>query len=62
MGKTRRRFSGIILLACFLPAMAACGGPEAKKAKFLERGKEYSAKGDYVRAGREFKNAIQIDP
>ncbi|HEX8042539.1 tetratricopeptide repeat protein [Candidatus Deferrimicrobium sp.] len=60
MGKTRRRFSGLLLLACFL--LVACSGPEAKKAKFLERGKEHSAKGDFVRAGLEFKNAIQIDP
>src|SRR5512141_1605465 len=60
MGKTRRRFSGLLLLACFL--LVACGGPEAKKAKFLKRGKEYYAKGDFVRAGLEFKNAIQIDP
>ena len=60
MGKTLRRFSGLLLLTCFL--LVACGGPEAKKAKFLERGKEYSAKGDFVRAGLEFKNAIQIDP
>ena len=60
MGKTRLRLPGLLLLSCFL--LAACGGPEAKKAKFLERGKEYSAKGDFVRAGLEFKNAIQIDP
>jgi len=60
MGKTRRRFPGLLLLACFL--LVACGGPEAKKAKFLERGKEYYAKKDFVKAGLEFKNAIQIDP
>src|SRR5512140_1132813 len=60
MGKTRRRFSGLLLLACFL--LVACGGPEAKKAKFLKRGKEYYAKKDFVRAGLEFKNAVQIDP
>ena len=60
MGKTRRRLSGLLLLACFL--LVACGGPEAKKAKFLERGKEYYAKKDFVKAGLEFKNAIQIDP
>jgi len=60
MGKTRLWLSGLLLLSCFL--LGACGGPEAKKAKFLERGKEYYAKKDFVRAGLEFKNAIQIDP
>ena len=49
MGETRRRFSGILLLACFL--LVACGGPEAKKAKFLERGKEYSREGGFRQGG-----------
>jgi Flp pilus assembly protein TadD len=30
--------------------------------KFYEKGKAFYDKADYVRAGLEFKNAIQIDP
>ena len=60
MIRTNRWVAGFLLLEMLL--LPGCGGPEAKKAKFLERGKEYHAKGDFVRAGLEFKNAIQIDP
>jgi len=42
--------------------LVACSGPEAKKMKFFEKGKAFYEKADYVRAGLEFKNAIQIDP
>ena len=40
----------------------ACGSPDQKKAKFLEKGKALYEKGDFVRARLEFKNAVQIDP
>jgi Tfp pilus assembly protein PilF len=42
--------------------LAACGGPEEKKLKFYNKGKELYEKGDYVKAKLEFKNAVQIDP
>ncbi|HEX7629762.1 MAG TPA: tetratricopeptide repeat protein, partial [Candidatus Methylomirabilis sp.] len=42
--------------------LVACGGPEAKKMKFFNKAMGYYGKADYVRAGLEFKNAIQIDP
>jgi tetratricopeptide (TPR) repeat protein len=51
VGKKARWVSGVLLLVVAL--LAGCGGPEAKKMKFLERGKEYSAKGvadDIVKA------------
>ena len=51
----------LCLVAC-LAIVAACGGPEARKQKFFEKGKALYEKGDYVRAGLEFKNAIQVDP
>lgn len=42
--------------------LAACSGPDAKKAKFLGNGKALYGKGEYVKARLELKNAIQIDP
>jgi tetratricopeptide (TPR) repeat protein len=39
-----------------------CSGPEEKKMKFFSKGKALYEKGDLVKAGLEFKNAIQIDP
>ena len=42
--------------------LAACGGPEEKKAKFYSRALELFDKGDVVKARLEVKNALQIDP
>jgi len=42
--------------------LAACGGPEEKKAKFYNRALELFDKGDVVKARLEVKNALQIDP
>jgi len=50
----------VILMTAVI--LAACSGPEEKKAKFYNKGKALYEKGDYVKAKLEFKNAIQIDP
>ena len=42
--------------------LAACGGAEDRKAKYFERGKALFEEGNYVKAGLEFKNVLQIDP
>ena len=42
--------------------LAACGGPDAKKVKFFNKGKILYEKSDYVKARLEFKNAAQMDP
>lgn len=42
--------------------ISGCGGAEGRKAKFLERGKEYFVQENYSKALIEFKNALQIDP
>jgi tetratricopeptide (TPR) repeat protein len=41
---------------------AGCSGPEEKKLKFLNKGKELYEKGQYTEAKLELKNALQIDP
>src|SRR5512136_2050601 len=53
------RFFAVVTLGALL---FACSGPEAKKMKFYGKGKAFYAKGDYVRARLELRNAIQIDP
>src|SRR5271157_5464869 len=56
------RTRGIILVLLAMTLMLGCSGPEQKKVKFYNRGKAYYEKADYVKAGLEFKNALQIDP
>jgi len=56
-----KRVTLLCLVVC-MALLAGCGGPEARKQKFFEKGKALYEKGDYVRARLEFKNALQIDP
>ena len=43
-------------------ALTACGGAEERKAKYMEKGKEYFAEKNFEKAKIEFKNVMQIDP
>ena len=49
-------------IAVLTTGLMACNGPEARKAKYKEEGKQYLAAGDYEKAGLAFKNVQQIDP
>lgn len=49
----------VLILAITL---AACGGSEERKTKYLEEGKKLFAAGDYKKAQISFKNVLQIDP
>ena len=53
---------GLIPVICLAIALSGCGGKDARKASFLEKGKTYIAKGDYDKAKIEFKNVLQMDP
>jgi len=51
------------LVAAGLLVFGACSrSPEQREARFLELGKKLSQKKDYVRAGLEFRKAIQAAP
>ena len=52
----------VLCVVLFVAFAFGCGGPEEKKLKFLNKGKELYEKGQYTEAKLEFKNAIQIDP
>jgi cellulose synthase operon protein C len=48
----------LLLLAVLL--VAGCGSPEQRAQNYYERGKQLLAQQDYVKAGIEFKNAVQL--
>jgi tetratricopeptide (TPR) repeat protein len=54
------RALGAIVLAISLSGCAS--SPEARRDKFLARGKEFLQKKDYTRAALEFRNAIKAKP
>lgn len=52
-----------VLLALAVLTSAGCSrDPNARKAKFLERGNQYFAEGEYPHAIIEYRNAVGVDP
>ncbi len=48
-------------MACAV-VISGCGGAQSRLANHLQQGQAYFAKGDYVKANLEFRNAMQIAP
>jgi tetratricopeptide (TPR) repeat protein len=42
--------------------VAGCGGAQSRLASHMKRGQDYLQRGDYAKAGVEFRNAMQIAP
>src|SRR5262245_54568147 len=59
MYETFARAAAVVLLAI---VVAACGGAEGRKVRYLEKGEQYFAARNYEKARIEFRNALQIDP
>src|SRR3990167_5185149 len=53
------RFVLVVLLSA---AIAACGGAEGRKQKYLDQADASFAKQDYEKARINYKNVLQIDP
>jgi tetratricopeptide (TPR) repeat protein len=60
--KHSKSFTNILLVALAVLLMAGCGGAESRKAKYLERSKNYLEQQNYDKAAVELKNVLQIDP
>jgi tetratricopeptide (TPR) repeat protein len=64
----RNKHSGALILVCIISflitlfAVYGCAGKEEKKAKHLERAREYLAKNEFKKAVIELKNVVQLDP
>jgi tetratricopeptide (TPR) repeat protein len=52
----------VIILGLTVLSAAGCGGAEARKAKYLEKGQTFLAAGNFDKARVEFQNALQIAP
>src|SRR5262245_32020178 len=51
-----------IVVALTCPSLHGCGGVEDRRARALERGREFIAESNYAKARVEFSNALQIQP
>ena len=56
----RTLLTGSAILA--MTVLAACGSPESRQARYLERGDQYVHDQNFEKAGVEYRNALQIDP
>src|SRR6266478_9071370 len=60
---SRRNCGWTILLVVGLLVVAGCSrSPEARKARYLERGDKYAAQEQYQEAILEYRNVLRIDP
>ncbi len=50
------------ILLALLVSLTACGGIDARKAKYLTRGQKYYQEENYEKARLEFSNVLKIDP
>src|SRR5271165_4958166 len=57
----RGRFC-VIAVCLATIAAAGCGGAESRKARHMEKGRQYLAAGNLEKARVEFRNALQIAP
>ena len=53
---------GLIQAVCLAILLSGCGGEDARKASYFEKGKAYYEEGNNDKAKIEFKNVLQIDP
>src|SRR5215469_1992215 len=56
-------FRLFLILACLAALLTACSrDPNVRKQKYFESGERYSAKGKYLEAVIEYRNATEVDP
>ncbi|MDD4913630.1 MAG: tetratricopeptide repeat protein [Methylococcales bacterium] len=60
--KTKQIILRNLGIAILTIGMTACNGPEERKAKYKEEGRQYLQAGDYDKASLAFRNVQQIDP
>jgi tetratricopeptide (TPR) repeat protein len=58
----RRGLTASLVTVAAIALIAGCGGAESRFASHMSHGQEYLAKGDFAKAGIEFRNAMQIKP
>lgn len=61
ISRTSRIIPAILILTVLI-SLTACGGVDARKAKYLSRGQKYFQAENYEKARLEFSNVLKIDP
>ena len=61
-GVSRWQIGVWLMILLVVGSLCACSSMEEKRDKFMNSGKDFYQKGDYVRARLQFQNALQIDP
>jgi len=60
-GAKAKRWAYPLMVAAIAIVVSACSTPEEKAANYMKDGKELFEKGNYVQAGLEFRNALQLN-